>query len=408
MIRGDDEMQFNFTRRTIESLAIPKKKREIHQDTQVRGLSISLLPSGYRGYFWFRKVAGRPTWKTIGSYDDCSIEQARSTADRWNAELGKWKANGCEGVSPFDKPRGELTLDALLDEYVSKHLLQYAKRSEAAKESAEWLFEKYVPAALSNRKLSQIRREHIRDLQSSIAESAGKTSSNRVLQLLRAMFNFALRTELWGGANPCSMVKLFHEQQRKRFIQPDEMPRLFAALKSETNIDLIDFVNLSLWTGARKMDVLSMRWSDISLEDNRWSVRDPKGAPYQVALVPEAIKILQARLMKRSGDNVWVFPSRGRTGHVVDLKGRWKQLLKRAGIENLRQHDLRRTLGSWQAAQGTSLIIIGKSLGHKSLEATAIYSQLNLDPVRESVASATRAMIAASQKKPRLLASARA
>jgi integrase len=104
--------------------------------------------------------------------------------------------------------------------------------------------------------------------------------------------------------------------------------------------------------------------------------------------------------------NEWVFPStRGSGRHLTDFKRGWKALLERAGLadRDVRQHDLRRTLGSYQAAGGTSLGIIGKSLGHKSLAATAIYAQLDLDPVRQSVLSATRTMIAASKKKPKRL-----
>lgn len=99
----------------------------------------------------------------------------------------------------------------------------------------------------------------------------------------------------------------------------------------------------------------------------------------------------------------WVFPSRGSTGHLVDLKVAWKKLLKRAGLEgsDLRQHDLRRTLGSWQAAAGSSLPIIGKSLGHKSLDATEVYSQLDLAPVRESMMRARRAMLSAARRRQR-------
>ena len=52
-------------------------------------------------------------------------------------------------------------------------------------------------------------------------------------------------------------------------------------------------------------------------------------------------------------------------------------------------HDLRRTMGSYQAINGTSLNIIGKSLGHKSIQATTIYARLNLNPVRESMHKAT-------------------
>ncbi len=169
------------------------------------------------------------------------------------------------------------------------------------------------------------------------------------------------------------------------------------ALKGEPSKDLVDFVNLSLWTGARRGDVLSLRWQDVSLDDNSWRIPDPKSrVPYTVPLTPEAVAVLKGR----RNDSTWVFPGVGKTGHLVDLKRPWKGLLKRAAITNLRQHDMRRTLGSWQAAQGTSLQIIGKSLGHASVQTTQIYARLNLDPVRASVGAATKAMIAATKKKP--------
>jgi integrase len=149
-----------------------------------------------------------------------------------------------------------------------------------------------------------------------------------------------------------------------------------------------------------------MRWQDLALADNRWEIPHPKNrTPYVVALTPEAVEILKVR-RKCTGLGKWVFPSkRGRTGHITNFKRGWSKLLKRAGLadKDLRQHDLRRTLGSYQAAGGTSLGIIGKSLGHKSLAATQIYAQLDLDPVREAVLTATRVMIKASKKKPKQL-----
>jgi integrase len=65
----------------------------------------------------------------------------------------------------------------------------------------------------------------------------------------------------------------------------------------------------------------------------------------------------------------------------------------------LRLHDLRRTLGSWQAATGANSYIIGKSLGHKSQQAIAVYARLNLDPVRDSMGKAVKAMQATTAKK---------
>jgi integrase len=97
----------------------------------------------------------------------------------------------------------------------------------------------------------------------------------------------------------------------------------------------------------------------------------------------------------------YVFPGgkKNQAGHLVSPKTAWERLCKRAGFDNLRMHDLRRTLGSYQAAGGASLTVIGKSLGHRSTASTAVYARLNLDPVRDSVNTAVAAMLAAASKE---------
>ena len=67
--------------------------------------------------------------------------------------------------------------------------------------------------------------------------------------------------------------------------------------------------------------------------------------------------------------------------------------MQRAGIKDIRLHDLRRTLGSWQAATGANSYIIGRSLGHKNQQSTAIYARLSIDPIKESVEKAAQAML---------------
>lgn len=78
---------------------------------------------------------------------------------------------------------------------------------------------------------------------------------------------------------------------------------------------------------------------------------------------------------------------------MQDPKKAWKRVLDRAGIKDLRLHDIRRTLGSYQAITGASLNIIGKSLGHKTVAATQIYARLNDDPVRDSMQTAVTKML---------------
>jgi integrase len=96
----------------------------------------------------------------------------------------------------------------------------------------------------------------------------------------------------------------------------------------------------------------------------------------------------------------YVFPStRSKTGHIGVPKKAWERLLGRSQLSDLILHDLRRTLGSWQARNGASLVMIGKTLNHKTPEATAIYARLDLDPVRQSVNGATSAMFEAAGVK---------
>lgn len=118
--------------------------------------------------------------------------------------------------------------------------------------------------------------------------------------------------------------------------------------------------------------------------------------PQTVTLSAESVEILHAR----KSDGEFVFPGIGKHGHLVEPKKGWLRILARAGISDLRVHDLRRTLGSWQAKTGASLVIIGKSLNHKNVQTTAIYARLDSDPVRESVARATSAMLTAGGLKP--------
>ena len=220
---------------------------------------------------------------------------------------------------------------------------------------------------------------------------------------LRCMFGKAIEWG-WKGENPATNIKPFKEHKRERFLQPEEVPNFFNALGEEPDETFRDFFFLALLTGARRSNVQAMKWEEINFPAATWTIPDSKsksGESVTVALTVTALGVLENR--KASSKSEWVFPGDGKTGHLIEPKTAWKRILERAGIENLRIHDLRRTLGSWQAAAGTSLPIIGKSLGHKSLAATAIYSRLNIDPVRASVNKATDALLEAAKGPTKLL-----
>jgi integrase len=225
-----------------------------------------------------------------------------------------------------------------------------------------------------------------------IGKENGKYEANRALAYIRAIYNKMIDWG-WEGTNPAAKIQKFKEQKRDRFILHDELPKFMEALETEPNRDMRDFFLMCLYTGARCGNVLSMRWEDIDFSIKEWRIPDTKnGEPVRIPLIEEALEILNDRSWLKGSSMPWVFPSRERkkskSGHLEEPKAAWKRILDRAGLKNLRIHDLRRTLASYQAIAGTSLLIIGKSLGHKSPQSTTIYAWLSNDPVRASMESA--------------------
>ncbi len=386
-----------FSQKAVEKIPVPESGRVHYYDVRVRDLGLRVEASGRKSFFWFRKVRGRPTFRSIGVFGPTSVEQARGKAHELSGTLDKLKRNDYEGKDPFDRRPGEPTLGALLEDYIAKRIKQHTKCPERAEANARWLFDRYL-SHWQGRKLGVIRRkEDVRALHAEIGQEHGHVSANRVIQLLRAMYNFALRED-WQGENPAKGITRFYEPPRERFLEPNEAPRFFEALKSEQHRDLADFILLALTTGARRGNLFAMRWDELDLMRACWTIPQAKTKSrktYVLPLVDQAIEVLKAR--RRRIDGEWVFP--GRTGHLTTLKKPWARFRKRAGVPDMRVHDLRRSCGSWAAGAGISLPLIGRLLGHASPSATAVYAKLDLSAVRAAAKLAAGTLFAAAEPK---------
>jgi integrase len=222
--------------------------------------------------------------------------------------------------------------------------------------------------------------------------------------LVSSIFGRAREWGLWERENPCKGIRRYPEQSRDRFLQADELPKFFKAVSEEINEVMRDFFLLALLTGARSANVRSMRWEDLTLTEERNEWRIPKtktGESHALPLTPEAAALLKRRQENAKEGAVYVLPGDGKHGHLAEPKKAWKRIVKAAGLKDIRIHDLRRTLGSWQVATGASLAVIGRTLAHKNVSTTAIYARLNLDPVRAAMETATNAMFVAGGIAPK-------
>ncbi|QSA98819.1 site-specific integrase [Methylococcus sp. EFPC2] len=390
----NDPTRFSFTKPQLDALPpAGAGERIIYHDTHKNAGGLQLrVTSTSKTFFIQRRISGKPERVTLGKFPDMTIEQARKEVARLNALI-------VQGINPNSDARAlktETTLQELFDEFLQhRRNKRGAFLSEKTKRSYRYDFGLYL-GKWGKRKLSQLKDTDFGKLHAEIGKEH-PTTANRVIALASSLFGYAAERKLFKGANPAHGINKFPENPRNRFLLSDELPAFFKALADEPNTSLRDFFLLALLTGARRSNVQEMQWKHIHLKRAEWRIPTTKnGEPQTVTLTPEAVEILKGR---QGCDSPWVFPGTGATGHLIEPKKAWARVLERAGIDNLRIHDLRRTLGSWQAKTGASLVIVGKSLNHKSPSTTAVYAQLDLDPVRESVERATSAILAAGGLK---------
>lgn len=265
-----EDRTLNFTKKGLEALPIPPEKRAVYHDKGTRGLGILVRPTGHKSFFWFRRVNGDPTWKTIGDFPDLTFDQARESADDFNKKLAEWKRKNYEGPSPFKK-QDELTLGTLYEKYYETLKTKGAspKRGPATdkslKDTQAW-YDAHLKR-WEDRKLDSLRVERVRELHKKITDDNGPIIANRVVSLLRRCINWGIHRDLWHGENPAEKIDWNTEKSRERFVQPDEMARLLKAVEKERggNWDLHDFVLLSLYCGQRKSNLLAMRWEQIKM-----------------------------------------------------------------------------------------------------------------------------------------------
>ena len=393
----------NFTKAVITAMVAPETGRIYLHDAKEAGLVLMITATGRKTFQLYKKHKGRPVRVTLGTWPEITVEQARKKCREAKVELA-------EGRNPNEAAR-TIREEMALNELFAIWMDRFAKPHRRTWLDDQRRYDNYMAEPMGKKKLSWFTPDRIRSWHQRLTTQPkqrgqdGATiatgTANRALALLKTVFNQAAPDR----PNPCRNVRAFREVSRERFLAPDELRALYTALASpETPDDFRDYILLSLYTGARRNNILSMRWCDINLETQVWTIpadQSKNGAIMRVPLTAPAIEILERR--HKQASSMFVFAGTGKAGHYMEPKRAWGTLLKRAGIADCRLHDLRRTAGSVMAAQGTSIHIIGKALGHQNPASTQVYARLSIDPVREALEAASKAMLEAAAAPPKVI-----
>lgn len=374
----------------VKALAAPESGRVYVYDETQANLAICISATGGKVWYWTGRLRGQYVRICLGNWPEIPVERARNEAKRISGE-------SAEGKIPTSKRR-TLKRDITLGDAFLKWFTIWSKPRKKTWQRDESRFDRFF-AEWKHRRLSSITTIEIQELQASVAATAGKSSANGMLELLRSIINFATKHMNWDHRDPSKPLEKFRIHDRDRFLSEDELPRFFAAVQKLRRQTARDFFLLCLFTGARRSNVQQMRWQEIHMERRTWTiphVKSKSGESFTVPLSDPAMEILLRR--KRTAKGEFVLPGNGKSGNYDAPKGSWQQILKTSGIKNLRIHDLRRTYGSYQAMTGASLLTIAKSLGHTSTAATKVYARLQVEATRSSIDAAMSKMMGSNQE----------
>jgi integrase len=381
------------TKRIVEGAEPPRSTQDLNLwDSEVPGFGVRVRAGGSRVYVVeYRNREQRKRRLTLGPHGRVTVDQARELARQALAAV----ARGEDPAEARQDQRGAPTLADLAKRYMEQHA--GPKKKPASVGADERILRLYVLPALGPRRVAAIGLKEIADLHHAMRDKP--VQANRMLALLSKMFGLA---ERWGlrppGSNPCRGVDRFPERRRERFLSAAELERLGAVLGDEETADpfVVLAIRLLLLSGARRDEVLNLRWSEVNFERACLSLPDSKTGAKLIPLGPAA-QVVLAEAPHLEG-NPYVIPGRRTGGRLIGLQRPWVRIRERAGLGDLRLHDLRHTFASFGAAAGLGLPVLGAILGHRNQATTARYAHLADDP-RQAGAARISGEIAAAMKR---------
>ena len=375
-------MRGKLTKRTVDAL-LPSDRDQFLWDKDLARFGLKVTPKGKKVYLIQYRMGGRDTplmRYTIGQHGPWTPDAARKEA----ARLLGLVSSGTDPAQVKSAGKGTPTLEKFGKRYLTEHAELHKKPRSVAEDKRN--LEKFVYPVLGYRQIDKITRQDIARLHHRLKKTP--IAANRTLAVLSTLFNLA---EKWGlrpdHSNPCRHVQKYKEKKRERFLSIEELGRLgkvLAEAEKENSVypPIITALRLLIFTGARLSEILTLKWDYVDFEHLCLRLPDSKTGSKVIYLNPPAALLLAES--PRVEGNPYVIYGRKKVEHLKNIQATWRELRKKAKLEDIRIHDLRHSYASMGAGAGLSLPMIGALLGHKHASTTQRYAHLASDPVKQA------------------------
>jgi integrase len=395
------------TNAVIENLICPPDKKHLEVfDEVLKGFYVDVLPSGrmtYRIRYWQNS---KKCLKSIGNAGTLPVQDARNLAlaamqlNKQSNALNKQSA-GHAGVK--------------LDTFLLEKYLPYVQSYKRSWKSDLSMINTHIAPLLGHLVMCKVSAFDISNfIQQLKQKELAPGTINRALVLLRYAYKLGQRWQEPGVnlTTWLSIKQLKVDNRIERYLTPDQSTSLLHAVKESLNTQLLFIVAFLIYTGARKREVLEIKWSDINFEQSSWKISKNKSNKVRhVPLSEGALETLSAvrdNWHKRHGGSglesqhfIFANPNTGKPFSSFFYS--WNTARNKVGMPELRVHDLRHSFASFLVNAGRSIYEVQELLGHADIKTTSRYAHLSRDSLKAAVSAVPKMDVAlfSSPKTPK-------
>ncbi len=384
---------FRLTKRSVEGLA-PAEKEYFAWDGDVRGFGVRVYPSGRKLYLVQYRSGKRTRRHNIGAHGVLTADVARKEAKRLLGDV----AHGSDPSAQRQAKRSAPTVNGLCDRFLEEYAGQHLKPATAR--DYQSIIRRFIRPRLGPLAIAEVTRADVVAFHHALRDTPYQ--ANRAASMLSKLFNLA---EDWGlrqaGSNPARRIKKFREEEKKRYLSPDEQARLGDALGaalgdgSET-IHTVSAILLLIYTGCRHGEILNLKWDYVT--PHHLELPDSKTGARRIPLPREAYDILME--LPRLEGNPYVILGESETGPLINLQKPWRRIRHLAGLDDVRIHDLRHTYASVAIQNGIDPFTLKEIMGHKNLQTTLRYAHLADETVQRAAGSVAARLARSMRRTP--------
>lgn len=377
------------TQKIVASTECPKDQKKIDLfDQQVTGLVLEIRISGGRTYYLrYRNERNRTRLIKLGIPSEISLKNVRLKAQKLKTQIAL-------GEDPLATKR-ILQQVPTFHEFFHERYLPYAKSYKRSWKTDESIANNHLLKHFKNKHLDEITSIQVRDIhQALLDKGSAPATANRVLVLLRYIYNLAIKWEVIGVTkNPTHGIPLFQvNNKHERYLTEQQIECLYYSVQASENNMLEYIVSLLIVTGARRNEVLQAQWDQFDFKNRSWRIPITKNGKARHIPISDSMERVLDRIKSQHFSNRYVLPNPKTGKPFQSIFYSWDKARKRCDLEHVRLHDLRHTFASLLVNNGRTLYEVQKLLGHSQIQTTQRYAHLSEKTLLDATNEATKGL----------------